>query len=299
MRAGAAAAFDAGATVERTPLKDIRQTMRAAVLAIVLAAWTLPGLAADRLTDNCNDGHRFSVAARAPADLRAELAALVANPASNPQLYEQIWRPKTFAQSFADWFLLVYEQAQDVQQIRTDVAANSLLKARGLSDTETSGLACQLTIPQRTVPITEYWNEITGHYFLSSSEDENRAIDNGHAGAGWHRTGETAMAFAADPCISANRVYRFYGAGPNSHFFTQNSAECGVLRRPGTGWLLEGPAFAAFDAFDGKCLSGSVWRLYNNGAARNDSNHRYVFREELIAVMQARGWTLEGVAMCL
>ncbi len=41
-----------------------------------------------------------------------------------------------------------------------------------------------------------------------------------------------------------------------------------------------------------------VYRVYNNGFASNNSNHRYMVDPVLYAQMVAKGWSDEGVVMC-
>ena len=50
---------------------------------------------------------------------------------------------------------------------------------------------------------------------------------------------------------------------------------------------------------DGLCHTlRSVYRLYNDRAAQNDSNHRYLANESLIESMTSLGWKLEGIVFC-
>jgi hypothetical protein len=42
----------------------------------------------------------------------------------------------------------------------------------------------------------------------------------------------------------------------------------------------------------------AVQRAYNNGYARNDSNHRYSTSDSEMRAMQREGWTVEGNVMC-
>jgi hypothetical protein len=152
----------------------------------------------------------------------------------------------------------------------------------------------------KRVTLTEYRNRLLDHYFLSSSEDENRAIDSGAAGPGWERTGESFQSSVPDSYYRAKRVFRFYNPGARSHFFTADPAECGALRNRDPGWRFEGDAFGASLPVDGICAAGTqpVYRLYNGRWASNDSNHRYVTRVDLYQSMQSQGWSGEGVAMC-
>jgi hypothetical protein len=106
---------------------------------------------------------------------------------------------------------------------------------------------------------------------------------------------------AQDTCNRPKLVHRFWGPAPRSHFFAIDPQECGIVRKPGTGWFYEGIAFGAYSAVNGTCEFSRkpVWRLHNNRSAQNDSNHRYVTKLSLASEMQLRGWTLEGVAFCV
>jgi uncharacterized protein (DUF1800 family) len=147
----------------------------------------------------------------------------------------------------------------------------------------------------------EWYNTITGHYFFTSGPDEIAIVDRGGAGPGWVRTGgQFATYLHADDAPGLSGVCRFYGAGPNSHFYTPNAQECEFVKRPGSGWAYEGIAFYIYEAQNGACAAGTtpVYRSYNNGAARNDSNHRYTVDPTVFANSSSFGYSPEGVAMC-
>ena len=147
----------------------------------------------------------------------------------------------------------------------------------------------------------EWFNTITGHYFFTSGPDEIATVDRGGAGPGWVRTGgEFATYLHADDAPGLSGVCRFYGAVPNSHFYTPNAQECEFVKRPGSGWAYEGIAFYIHEAQDGACAPGTtpVYRSYNNGAFRNDSNHRYTVDPTVFARSASFGYSPEGVAMC-
>ncbi len=278
------------------------------LLAVSLASVPLVGGTTERLTETCQSGYANSLNGFASAQLLDEIKQTLANPEDHADMSERLWKPNGgFAGSVQAGFDLTYSVGQDYNVVMQSLAADPTLKEKGLGTLWLTAGPCQFgppTAEPARVQLTEYRNTITNHYFLSASDGENQVIDRGGAGPGWERTGETSSTHYPTGCDArtAPRVYRFYGPGPNSHFYTGNPAECGMVRKPGTGWLLEGVAFAAFaPREDGTCAPSlrAVWRLYNNGAARNDSNHRHVFRPELIAPMQAQGWSLEGIAMCL
>ena len=94
---------------------------------------------------------------------------------------------------------------------------------------------------------------------------------------------------------------RFYGAVPNSHFFTASAEECEIVKRA-PGWFYEGIGFHILPvgANPRRCPAGylSVNRAYNNRAAQNDSNHRFTTSDSTVRAMGERGWAVEGTVMC-
>ena len=180
-------------------------------------------------------------------------------------------------------------------------------------------------IPPPVTPDTaiEYYAPALDHYFFTSAPAEQQIVDAGIAGD-WRRTGVTfPVGGPADVC-------RFYGdrSGPNSHFYTGNTAECQSLRAIdaatplGTpAWRYEGIALKAeVPAPDPStpllrpyCVEENarmpIYRLYNDGAdKRIDSNHRHVpsrgtfpsgkTGEDIVRDMMAAGWIYEGNALC-
>jgi uncharacterized protein (DUF1800 family) len=98
-------------------------------------------------------------------------------------------------------------------------------------------------------------------------------------------------------------VCRFYGtpgSGPNSHFYTADAAECEAVKKD-PGWTFEGIAYyirpltppSACDA-----SSTPVYRSYNNGYVRNDSNHRFTVDLTVQQNMPRQGYSAEGPVMC-
>jgi uncharacterized protein (DUF1800 family) len=97
-------------------------------------------------------------------------------------------------------------------------------------------------------------------------------------------------------------VCRFYGTpgkGPNSHFYTASAAECAQVKND-PGWTYEGIAFFVNPMGAAGCPVGTtpVYRAYNNGYPRNDSNHRLGIDYSLIANMTRSGSSFEGAVMC-
>ncbi len=163
--------------------------------------------------------------------------------------------------------------------------------------------------PATSANVIEFYNTNLDNYFITADSSEAAAIDGGSAGLGWSRTGNTFKSGGSTP------VCRFYGSqspGPNSHFYTVDSAECQGLKdqqipmgdpRKLTikSWNFESLDFVSTPPTNGSCLTGTVpvYRAYNNGFARGvDSNHRITSNLAAIQQVEARGWSNEGVVMC-
>ena len=279
----------------------------AAALAALLALPTGAGAAGERLTARCySNWGTGEVMVLAPRTTLQLLLDLVANPATDADLYHRLWRPSSARlidySAFDDEVMLTFDRVQDTDEIGRSLRSDPRLAGLGVTRAEANTRdVCGVPPPLSRVTVTEYFNRLTNHYFLSSSSGENAAIDSGAAGPGWERTGETFDASAAAPCGGPPPVFRFYTRGANSHFFTADPGECGFLRNNDPGWLFEGEAFGARVPASGTCAANhtSIYRLYNNRWMHNDSNHRFVKRFDLYQQMQAQGWAGEGVAMCL
>jgi len=150
--------------------------------------------------------------------------------------------------------------------------------------------------------VMEFHNTTLDHYFLAAGPDEIQGIMAGAAGPGWELTGQSFKGWLTAPDASAGAVpvCRFYGAGPNSHFFTASADECAIVKRD-PGWFYEGTGFYLHpvDA-NRQCPAGflQVERAYNNGFPRNDSNHRFTTSDSTVRAMGQKGWTVEGPVMC-
>jgi hypothetical protein len=160
--------------------------------------------------------------------------------------------------------------------------------------------------------IVEYYADGLDHYFVSASADEIAQLDSGSAG--WKRTGLSFKAWmrAADAPPAAQPVCRFYSRGVNSHFYTADASECQGLKslemsqradattkgQSFLGWQYEGIVFYALRPSNGQCPGGTtpVYRMYNDRAMKNDTNHRFTADGLMHAAMQ--GWIDEGVAFC-
>lgn len=162
---------------------------------------------------------------------------------------------------------------------------------------------------ERDRTVVAFYNVALDNYFVTADPIEISAVDNGSAGLGWIRTGESFKSGGdTDVC-------RFYGSlapGPNSHFFAVDGDECQGLidRQFGSNdprrltvknWNFESFDFSSMRPANGECRAGTVpvYRAYNNGFARGiDSNHRISSNPAAIQEVVARGWINEGVVMC-
>ncbi len=165
------------------------------------------------------------------------------------------------------------------------------------------GGPCLPAIPQGFV--LEFYNTNLDNYFITADPSEAAAIDNGSAGPGWSRTGNSFKTGGTTP------VCRFYGSlspGPHSHFYTVDPGECANLKQIQAStlasqkrWNFENLDFFSTPAANGACPSWAVpvYRAYNNGFVRGvDSNHRITSSQTAIQQVLARGWINEGVVMC-
>lgn len=164
------------------------------------------------------------------------------------------------------------------------------------------------------VDVVEFYNTHLKHYFMTASQADIDLIEQGKAGEGWVRTGESFNAWSIGSTVEAANVCRFYGSiypGPNSHFFTLSTQGCRSLMdlqetTPANEprWNFENYAFSLMPPIGSQeqpCLEGftPVYRAYNNGYQKGeDSNHRFVTNRELFQPLIEQGWTDEGVVFC-
>lgn len=161
-----------------------------------------------------------------------------------------------------------------------------------------------------TATVVEFYNSSLKHYFMTANATEAAAVDAGGAGPGWARTGGRFSAWLDASNGGLSAVCRFYGSpvidpatglrrGPNSHFYTSNADECQLVKSD-PGWVYEGIAFYIEPATAQSCPSGEepIYRSYNNGYVRNDSNHRYTADLTVQQNMAGQGYAAEGVVMC-
>jgi hypothetical protein len=149
--------------------------------------------------------------------------------------------------------------------------------------------------------VVEYFNASLGHYFITADAGEIARLDGGTM-PGWTRTGESFHGLPPDALPSdALRVCRYYGlpeAGLDSHFYSEDAAECeAVARRWPNQWIFETDAAFGVEStwsfYDYFCedYHQPLYRLYNN---RPDANHRYTVSPAIRDAMIAQGWILEA-----
>nr|AUN37341.1 hypothetical protein [uncultured bacterium] len=168
------------------------------------------------------------------------------------------------------------------------------------SSTARVAAVCAAVSPVYTV-VYEFFNSTLKHYFRTASTVEAAAIDNGAAGPGWIRTGDNFYAYVSTASTSpGSDVCRFYSSRSNSHFYTGFASECASLKAANSGWNYEGVSFRIPLPTNNSCVPGTkpVYRLYNNRAQFNDTNHRFTTDFENVAPLQRQGWTYEGVGLC-
>jgi hypothetical protein len=236
------------------------------------------------------------------------IEAVIRQPSVDPAMYAALVKPVDFRRFEFDrkWMLVYYSPLADTQDIARVLGTGG--KAFGVTGVWSDSFVCSMGPPADALTLVEFFNGLLGHYFMTADRDEMAAIDRGTAGPGWQRTGEVLKGYVAGPCgntsfPNATPLFRFYGTrgiGPNSHFFTADRRECGAVKYD-PGWTFETAPFRIWAADGGRCPDRSltVFRLYNDRAAQNDSNHRYTSKASIVTAMSATGWRSEGIAFCI
>lgn len=160
------------------------------------------------------------------------------------------------------------------------------------------------TASNTPVNVVEYYSRDAKRFFITGRANEIAQLD--ALSANFVRTGmtfaaETALVRTAD--TTRTPICRFYAppeaGGSNTHFYGRES-DCTLLKRFST-LRYEGHDFRAGVPTNGACpvaLPTRVFRLFNNGVASNNGNHRYVVSDTRRVEMLAAGWSDEGVAFC-
>ncbi|WP_171163647.1 hypothetical protein [Usitatibacter palustris] len=284
--------------------KQIGKVAAAGLMLAAFGAWATP-------TSSCNARPTMSqilFVLKDPPDPRtAAVINAARDPASNPALYARIQRPiSVLAPEDANAILLHYDPIQDPYELSLRIRADGELMSIFPELLWTSGdvAICPAANPR---VLREYHHSTLDHYYMASSNEEIAWIDQGGAGQGWARTGQVWTTRDVQRCQtpSFTPVYVFYGTpgiGPNSHYYTANPLECGYLRNT-VGWsYVSAPFGALMPLQSGVCPPNAPFGLrlfYNNRAAQNDSNHRYVSDPAIAAQMRERQWIDYGVQLCV
>ncbi|MBK8742400.1 MAG: hypothetical protein IPM02_24185 [Betaproteobacteria bacterium] len=171
-----------------------------------------------------------------------------------------------------------------------------------------AGNRADVTVFVTAETAVEFYNPDLDHYFITADPVEQAFVEGGAVGR-WLRTG------ASFKVGGPNAVCRFYGNtainpatgvmyGPNSHFYTAETAECAFLKSifnpAAKSWKFESNDFATTIATGGACPGSltPIYRAYNNAFPRADSNHRITSSTAGIQEVVTRGWRAEGVVMC-
>jgi murein DD-endopeptidase MepM/ murein hydrolase activator NlpD len=155
--------------------------------------------------------------------------------------------------------------------------------------------------------VYDFYAASINHYFRVSNPGEASVVASGAAGD-WKTTGDNLWMLPKGSTLAgAVDVCRFYGhptIGPNSHFYTADAGECAALKtlqaqtpNDKPRWNYEETAFSTYLPKNGVCPNVApvpVYRLYNNGFARNDSNHRLTSKWSVVETLKAAGWSLEA-----
>lgn len=197
-------------------------------------------------------------------------------------------------------------------QLRARVAVRTLRRRLAAATLAVFALLLALTTPlaravEPAATIVEFYNAPANKYFLSATPAEWALLDQ-YASIGWKRTGVTFAALGAGQDAAARPVHRFFAPAVGSHFFTLNESERALLSTT-KGFVYEGVAWYAYDllatlvATINPCPSGStaLYRSFNNGerVGNGAANHRYFEDYGFYQSYAAKGYALEGAAMCL
>jgi hypothetical protein len=155
----------------------------------------------------------------------------------------------------------------------------------------------------------EYENAPLDRYFMTADPDELVLMEGGRW-PGWRPSGSsfgvsTAAAEGLDPvCAFSPRRppgARAFALRWPIAFYTVEPEECAAFKAQ-YGWKDEGVAFFAARVRDGECPPGMriLWRAFNNyGYPTRQANHRYSTDRGALEAMTARGWSVQGAAMCV
>ena len=165
--------------------------------------------------------------------------------------------------------------------------------------------------PGPVMPVSEYYHEDFGHYFLTANEFEQAAVES-RLFTGWEPVGSSSswyppndaelFGFWREPDSDLVPVCRFFSASfapKSSHFYTADPTECeNVNANP--DWQFEGiVGYVARIGLYEQCPRGvPLYRLYNAGKG-GAPNHRYTVSRIIKDVMVVSGWQSEETLGCV
>ena len=204
--------------------------------------------------------------------------------------------PSSTATSYYNGFLIPWPTEGD----NTNIAA--LVIARSAMKSNSALMIKDDRVGNEDPTVVEYYVPALKHYFMTGRKNDHAALD--ALPQSFTRTG---MHFAAKSSryrdIPEQPVCRLYASpergGSNSHFYGIGD-DCPTLNKL-TGLKYEGYDFSVLKPTSSGCSAdapNTVSRLFNNKAASNDGNHRYVVSNVTKAKMMAQGWIDEGTLFC-
>ncbi len=149
--------------------------------------------------------------------------------------------------------------------------------------------------------IVEYYLQPFNKYYLTAMPAEWALLDS-LAASGWKRTGISYSANTAGQDAAAKPTCRFFHPGVATHFYSIDPAECSLLAGL-KEFINEGISWYAYAPSNGSCPANTapLYRTFNNGTNANNgpANHRYFSDYTFYQTYAAKGYNLEGLAMCL
>jgi hypothetical protein len=216
------------------------------------------------------------------------------------------FRPEDAGDLFT-WMVTFFNAYLDVQA--DSGAMGRLIRMQGVVGGRVDNLTVDVHIPfaptASDATVTELYNSRLNHYYVTADASEVQSILAGSAGAGWSLTGQGFKAWTSPPAAfsAAVPVCRFELAPrgrPWSTFYTAFASDCAMLKA-GRGWMYTGTPWY-IQPVDSllACPAGyiGVNRAYNQGASRNDPNHRFSTSDSTMHDMERVGWVYEATVMC-
>jgi len=217
------------------------------------------------------------------------------------------FRPEDAGDLFT-WMVTFFNAYLDVQA--DPGAMGRLILMHGVDGGRVDNLTVDVHIPfapsAADATVTELYNSRLNHFYVTADASEVQSILAGNAGGGWSLTGQGFKAWTTIPpaaFMTAVPVCRFELAPrgrPWSTFYTAFASDCTMLKA-GRGWMYTGiPWYIQPVDSQLACPFGyiGVNRAYNQGAGRNDSNHRFSTSDSTMHDMERAGWVYEATVMC-